>query len=46
MSVPSHEAQLDEIEQDRRTERGLIVKALVALAIVAVFVAIRVAIVG
>ncbi len=46
MSAPSEQAQLDEIEQDRRTERKLIVQALIALAIVAVFVAIRVAIVG
>lgn len=46
MSAPTEQEQLDEIEQDRRAERHLIVQALAALAVVAVFVAIRVALVG
>jgi hypothetical protein len=46
MSVKTEQEQFDEIERDRRTERHLIVQALVALAVVAVFVAVRVAIVG
>lgn len=41
MNEMSEQAQNDEIEHDRRAERHLIVQAIIALVVVAVFVASR-----
>lgn len=46
MSELEHEAQVEEIEQDRRVERRLLLQAALALAIVTAFVVVRTLIVG
>lgn len=46
MSELELEAQLEEIERDKRSERHLLVQSAIALAIVAAFVVVRTLIVG